>query len=195
MTGPAAGPIGCYPGSFNPPTVAHLAVAEAAVAAAGLVRLDLVVSRVALGKADLVVPTVDDRIAVLRDVAATRPWLGVVLTDDELVVDIARRYDAVVMGADKWRQVNDAAWYGSEGARDAALAALPRVLVAPRADDQPAGVELLVVDVGHRPVRASAVREGDPAAVTWMVPEARAFDRRTGAWSAPERYRPTGPDR
>ena len=34
--------IGCYPGSFNPPTVAHLAVAESAVEQAGLDRLDLV---------------------------------------------------------------------------------------------------------------------------------------------------------
>ena len=29
-----------YPGSFNPPTVAHLAIAEAAVQAHGLARVD-----------------------------------------------------------------------------------------------------------------------------------------------------------
>ena len=107
-------PIGCYPGSFNPPTVAHLAVAEAAVAAAGLVRLDLVLSRVALGKEDLDRPTIDERAAVLREVAGTRPWMGVVITDHRLIVDIARPYDVVVVGADKWRQIKDPAWYGDD---------------------------------------------------------------------------------
>ena len=37
------------------------------------------------------------------------------------------------MGADKWAQVRDPAWYGDDPRRrDAALAALPRVLVVPR---------------------------------------------------------------
>ena len=69
--------IGCYPGSFNPPTVAHLAVAEAAVRAAGLTRLDLVVSRVALGKEDLPADTLAERVAVLEAVApGGQGWPG-----------------------------------------------------------------------------------------------------------------------
>lgn len=171
-------PVGCYPGSFNPPTVAHLAVAEAAVHAAGLARLDLVLSRVALGKEHLARPTVDERAEVLRAVAATRPWLGVVVTERRLIVEIAAGYDAVVVGADKWRQVTDPAWYGDDvDARDAALAALPRVLVAPRGGDRPDGVELLDVHEDHREVSASAVREGRPEAQRWVLPEARAADR------------------
>ena len=187
----AIGPVGCYPGSFNPPTVAHLAVAEAAVAAAGLVRLDLVVSTVALAKEDLAVPTLADRLAVLEAVAASRPWLGVVRTDRQLIAEIAAGYDVVVMGADKWRQVTDPAWYGDDpSARDAAVAGLPRVLVAPRAGDRPTDVELLDVHEGHHHVSASAVREG--AVRAWIVPEAAAFDARTGAWSDPDRYRAGG---
>ncbi|WP_421121113.1 hypothetical protein ACE2AJ_07555 [Aquihabitans daechungensis] len=169
--------IGCYPGSFNPPTVAHLAVAEAAVAAAGLDRLDLVISRVALGKEDLPASTLAERVAVLEAVAATRPWLGVVVTDAGLVTDIARRYDAVVMGADKWRQVNDPAWYPDEDARDAAVAALPLVLVAPRGDDRPDGVQLLDVDAAHLGVNATAIRAGEPHAAAWVLPEAGGTDR------------------
>jgi len=168
--------IGCYPGSFNPPTVAHLAVAEAAVAAAGLDRLDLVVSRVALGKEDLPVSTLAERVAVLEAVAATRPWLGVVVTDARLVTDIARSYDAVVMGADKWRQVNDPAWYPDERARDEAVASLPLVLVAPRGDDRPDGVQLLDVDDAHLSVNATAVRDGEPHATLWVLPEADRSD-------------------
>ncbi len=170
--------IGCYPGTFNPPTVAHLAVAEAAVAAAGLVRLDLVVSRVALGKEHLSVTTLAERIEVLEAVADTRPWLGVTVTDARLVTDIARAYDAVVMGADKWRQINDSAWYHDEAARDTAVAALPLVLVAPRGRDRPDGVRLLEIDEAHRHVSATAVREGEPHAVGWLLPEAAALDPR-----------------
>ncbi len=41
---------GAYPGSFNPPTVAHLAIADAARRRLGLDRVDLIISRDALGK-------------------------------------------------------------------------------------------------------------------------------------------------
>ena len=83
---------------------------------------------------------------------------------------IAEGYHAVVMGADKWRQVIDPAWYGDDpAARDEAVARLPRVLVAPRADDRPEGVELLDVDEAHLHVRASAIRAGDPDAQGWLA--------------------------
>jgi hypothetical protein len=178
--------VAVYPGSFNPPTVAHLAVAEAAVRAVGLVRLDLVLSRVALGKEDVVHPTVDERAEVLRSVTATRPWLGVAVTDRRLIAEIAVGYDAVVVGADKWRQVVDPAWYGDDPeARDAAVASLPRVLVAPRAGDRPEGVELLDLDPAHHDVSASAVRAGSVEAATWLLPEAAEVARRTGWWPAP----------
>ena len=189
----AKGPIGCYPGSFNPPTVAHLAVAEAAVARARLVRLDLVLSRRALGKDDVEVPTFADRVDLLREVASTRAWLDVVVTDAQLIADIAIGYDVVVMGADKWRQVLDPAWYPDAGARDDAVAGLPHVLVATRAGDRPNGVDLLDLADHHHHVRASAVREGEPSARAWLLPEADAFDWRTGAWTDPGRYRPTAP--
>ncbi len=214
---PVGGRVGCYPGSFNPPTVAHLAVAEAACEAAALDRLDLVVSRAALGKALVEVPTLEDRLGVLADVAASRPWLGVVVSDLRLVVDLAAGYDAVVMGADKWRQVLDPAWYpGGPPERDAAVSRLPRVLVAPRttddltdltnltdladgvqADVDPTGLGpprgrpsflVLPVPEHHREVSATAVRAGRPGARAWMLPEAVAFDDRTGAWSDPGRY-------
>ncbi len=166
--------VGCYPGSFNPPTVAHLAVAEAAVRQAGLDRVDLVLSRVTLGKEHLDAPGVDERRAVLEAVAASRDWLGVAVTDARLIVDAAAGYDAVIMGADKWAQVLDARWYeGSEAARDAAVARLPRVLVAPRAGDRPAGVELLDLPDHLGEVSATAVRSGAVHARRWELPETR----------------------
>ncbi len=187
---------GAYPGSFNPPTVAHLAIAEAARRQLGLDRVDLVVSRDALGKhAEGLVPLAD-RLAVLEAVAASRAWLGVRVTDDRLVADIAQGYDAIVLGADKWSQVLDPAWYdGSASARDAALARLPDVALAPRAGhdhavgpDEPPhpsiAVEVVVLDVhpDHHHVSATAVRGGRDE---WMLPEAAAFADRHGVWGAP----------
>src|SRR5262245_66145334 len=103
--------LASYPEPFTPPTIAHLAVADAARRQGGLDRLDLGLSVAALGKSPGDGPPVDRRRAVLESVAASRPWLGVVVTDARLIADIAAGYDAVVLGADKWAQVLDPAWY------------------------------------------------------------------------------------
>src|SRR5689334_4417189 len=111
--------LGIYPGSFNPLTVAHLGIAEAALRARRLDRVDLAVSRRALNKEHVDRPRFEDRLAVLHHAAGTRSWLGVVVTEAQLLVDIAEGYDVLVMGADKWAQVNDTQYYGnSEAARD-----------------------------------------------------------------------------
>ncbi len=123
---------GCYPGTFNPATIAHIAVAEAAWQQCGLVRVDLVLSRVTLGKERADGPTVDDRAAALSTLLVSRPWLGVVVTDSQLLSDIAAGYDTLVMGADKWAQINETHWYDSDEARVAALASLPPLAIAPR---------------------------------------------------------------
>ena len=169
--------VAVFPGTFNPPTFAHLAIAEAAVSAAGVRRIDLALSHAPLAKADLVRPTVAERVAVLEAVAATRPWLGIVTTDAQLIVDVAEGYDVIVVGADKWRQIVDPAWYGGDaGARDRAVARLAgRVFVVPRADDRPAGVELLDVHEDHAHVSSTRARNGDTEV---MLPEARA----AGLW-------------
>jgi nicotinate-nucleotide adenylyltransferase len=162
--------VGCYPGSFDPPTIAHLAVAEAAVRQAGLDRVDLVLAHRPLGKEHLDAASVERRRNLLLAVAADRPWLGVAVTDARLIADQAEGYDAVVMGADKWAQVVDPAWYGgSVAARDAAVARLPRVLVAPRAGERPAGVELLDVPAHVADVSSTSVRSGAPHAAGWAL--------------------------
>jgi phosphopantetheine adenylyltransferase len=191
--------LAAYPGSFDPPTVAHLAIAEAVVEQVGVDRVDLVLSVDPLGKEAGDQVRVRDRVSVLEAVAASRPWLGVHTTERRLITEIAVDYDAVVVGADKWAQVLDPAWYeGSVDARDAALAGLQTVAIAPRA--APGGTApatlgaapvpgLLVVELdlhpSHLTVSASSVRAGRHE---WMVPEAAGFDRLTGAWSDRPRY-------
>jgi hypothetical protein len=188
--------VGAYPGSFNPLTVAHLAVAEAAHEQCGLERVDLVISEGALGKDDIDLVAIEDRVAVLDAAAATRPWLAVRVTRDRLIADIAAGYDVIILGADKWAQVVDPAWYsGSSAARDAVVDRLPVVACAPRPPaPMPAGAIVLDVHPDHHGVSATEVRGGR---TEWMAPEAVAFDRETGAWSDPARAartrRPTDP--
>jgi len=161
---------GVFPGSFDPLTVAHVAVAEAAVAALGLDRLELSVSRDALGKPHLDL-TLEDRVADLRTAVSDRQGWGVVVTTDRLLADVADGFDAVVLGADKLAQVLDPAWYGTEPERDEAVRRLPTVAVAPRAGQtldalvaqaRATGVDLVVLDVADHlhDVSASAVRDG-----------------------------------
>ena len=177
---------GAYPGSFNPLTVAHLAIAEAARERLHLDRVDLIVSRVPLGKEDMQRPLLDHRLEVLRRAARSRPWLGVVVTDAQLLADIAEGYDVLILGADKWAQVCDASYYGgSPDARDAALARLPRLVVAPRPPFELPRCEVLQVPDALREVSSTTVRSGRRE---WMAAEAADFDRETGAWSDPSRY-------
>jgi nicotinic acid mononucleotide adenylyltransferase len=168
--------VGAYPGTFNPPTVAHLAIAEAARSQGGLDRVDLLVSRLPLGK-DPAQPPLQRRLTVLEAIAATRPWLGVRLTDRQLIADVAAGYDAVVLGADKWVQINDLVWYaGDPVTRDATLARLPRLLLVPRPPHAlpgrlPPDAVILDVDADHGPVSSTEARAGRRE---WMAPEAAA---------------------
>jgi nicotinic acid mononucleotide adenylyltransferase len=162
---------GVYPGSFDPPTIAHVAIAEAAVRVGALDRLDLAISRITLGKDAARQAPVDERSSVVERLSASRPWLHVVVTDAQLITEIAAGYDVVVMGADKWAQVRDPAWYdGSVVARDAAVANLARVLVVPRAGFAVVGAEVLDVPARLAEVSSSAARGGR---VDLIAPECR----------------------
>jgi cytidylyltransferase-like protein len=157
--------VGVYPGSFDPLTTAHVAIAEAAIARFGLERLDLVLSRVALAKEDRAQASLARRVAAIERAASSRPQLGAVVTDSQLLADIAAGYDVCVLGADKWHQLHDLAFYrGSLAERDAALARLPTLAVAPRAGvPLPApgdGLVVLEIDPSFHGVSSTAVREG-----------------------------------
>ncbi len=191
MSGPATPRRGVYPGTFNPPTVAHLAVADAARAQRGLHTVDLVLSRRPINKEHVEVPSFADRVAVLEAVSRRISWLQVKITEATLIVDIAEGYDVVIMGADKWEQVKDPRYYADDVARDDAVRRLPEVALAPRPPvNIPIGMALHLPD-HFGEVSSSAVRAGH---AHWMLPEAAEFDRLTGAWSDTERYLrlPTG---
>jgi cytidyltransferase-like protein len=158
-----------YPGTFDPPTVAHLAIAEAARRQCAVERVDLIVNREPLGKSRM--RSLETRVAMLQAVVARRLWLAVVVTDRVHLADIAEGYDVLVLGADKWAQVLDPSFYGSEAVRDAAVARLPRLAVAPRHGlAVPDGCVPLEVDLSH--VSSTAARAGRSS---FVLPEARPF--------------------
>lgn len=165
-----------YPGSFDPPTVAHVAVAEAALAQCDCDSLVFMVSVDALGKSDRAA-TASARHQALLTLLAGHPKLTAQLTELRLIVDIAQGFEVVVMGADKWAQVGDPAWYpDGEMGRDRALAALPHVAVAPRPpspvptpSDRHTVLEL--ADPTLAEVSSTAVRSGR---TDWLAPAPRS---------------------
>jgi hypothetical protein len=163
--------VGAYPGTFDPPTVAHLAIAEAAAVQCGLARIDLVVNSEPLGKAD--VRPLDQRVAMLDAVVARRPWLRVVVTDQRHLADIAEGYDVLVLGADKWVQVLDVTFYADEADRDAAVARLPQLAIAPRQGlTLPGDCIVLEIDAAIAHASSTSARAGRHDLVP---PEVRRF--------------------
>lgn len=171
-TSATSGRTGVYPGSFDPPTIAHVHIAERAIEQFGLSRVDFTISSMTLGKDDSRLSPIDSRIDDLVAISTGNPALGVRITPDSLLADIAEGYDLVILGADKWHQVLDPVWYGGVEDRDEALQRLPLVALAPRppwpvpgedpSADPPPGLEVVLLDTDpdHHPVSATGVREG-----------------------------------
>ena len=161
-----------YPGSFDPPTIAHVHLAETAIAQLGLDRVDFAISSQTLGKDDSRLAPIDDRVAELTAISSDNTRIGVITTRHSLVADIAEGYEVIILGADKWHQVLDPVWYADSNARNEALQRLPLVALAARPPwtmpgedptaDPPAGVDVVVLDTdpSHHPVSATDVRAG-----------------------------------
>ncbi len=178
---------GVYPGSFNPLTTAHLAIAEAACEAHQLDRVHLTVSTSALAKEHVMHPRFEHRIEVLHDAVIDIEWLEIQTTEMQLLVDIGSGYDVLIVGADKWWQIQDPVWYDNDpAARDEALAKLPTVAVAPRGDL--ATPEHLTLDVDLELIANISSTEARSGNLDLMVPAARRFAEQTGAWIDPARY-------
>lgn len=153
-----------YPGSFDPPTIAHLAIAVATLEQCRCDSLTFVLSRAALGKEDRS-DTVEARALVLRMLVDDRRFT-VEVTSTVFIAEIAQGYDVVVVGADKWAQVLDPAWYADETTRDAAVASLPHVALVPRPPHEPLATRpsamtvLELADPSLAEVSSTAVRSG-----------------------------------
>ena len=144
------------------------------------------VSRVALAKENVSIPKFEHRIAILEEVAAEYKWLQVRVTDSQLLADIAVGYDLLVMGADKWHQIQDPIFYGGDAAlRDSALARLPELAIVPREPFEAPPTQELRLPQNMNSVSSSAARDG---LTSLMLGAAKRFDELTGAWTDTERY-------
>ena len=169
---------GIQPGSFDPPTLAHLAIADAARRRWNLDSVVWALSRDPLGKQQGGRTTVEARRTVLDSVADDHPWLEVVVSDARLVADLASGYDVVVMGADKWHQLHDPAFYGNgHGGRHGDAGGNGAGAVAPRDGlHVPAEVRLDVPGWVARQSSTTAV-----ASAPWMMLSAA---RSSGMWAS-----------
>jgi phosphopantetheine adenylyltransferase len=179
-SGPDARSVALLAGSFDPITVAHVAMAEAARAVADLVVLVYAVRTLPKepGTAEPLF-TERERVQVAARVCARREGMALGLCSHGLLAEqvaaAGERFPAasrsVVLGSDKLIQLFDPRWYGD---RDTALGALfgaADVRYAVRAGDHVAGalveaealgvadrVRPLEVDPGVAAVSARAVR-------------------------------------
>ena len=137
----------------------------------GLDEVHLIVSEIALDKPTPPGPSFAERVELLQADADEYEWLQVKTTTSQLIVDIAKGYDVVIMGADKWRQVNEVRYYGSDTERDKAVAQLPKLVVAPRAGTGvPDDLRLDTAEEFHE-ISSTQARSGDRAV---MAPKAAA---------------------
>jgi len=146
-------------GSFDPVTVAHVAMAEAAREQAELVVLVYAVRTLPKdGGAAAPLLTEDERIASLAAVCSSRDGLTAGLASHGLLADQAAaargRFPGasitVVVGSDKLSQLFDGRWY--DGDRDAVLAglfALADVRYSIRAGDEVGGALAAAASLGY----------------------------------------------
>lgn len=206
-----AGSLAVVPGSYNPPTRAHVALAKCArrhgfetvLFSLGTVTIDKPPSGLRL----------EERLHLLAQIAAREPGCGVVLVNRGLYADQAEALRrsfpeigrlAFVVGMDKVAQIFDERYYLD---RDRALrelfegaellvaargildrAALDRLLEKPPARSFARRIEWLDLDPEVREVSATAVRERlarGEAASEWLPPPVERYLRGRGSIFGP----------
>ena len=168
-----------YPGSFSPPTIGHIEIVKTAIKRFEINEIDLVISKVALGKEKLIRPSASDRLEIVEKSLSSIPEAAVFETSKQLIADIADGYDLVVLGADKWAQLQDLAFYENEAHMRDCLNRLPALAVAPRNGIQVPKEILLKVSDEINLISSSAVRRGK---LEWMTEEAKKYAKANNCW-------------
>jgi nicotinamide-nucleotide adenylyltransferase len=208
------GDIIVFPGSFNPPTTAHLAMLKQARQFGRLhggMRVYAAMSKRTTDKETVERPLLVDRILLLDTVIHNHlRHSGIVLFNRGLYVEqaeaIRARFHKVkrlyfLLGFDKIVQIFDARYYEKRDKALRELFALAEILVAPRAGAgsaeltallaQPENIpfarhiHLLPLNDRYRDISSSRIRQGLATHEQDMLPEARRFIRDTRAYSPP----------
>lgn len=137
---PLPGHLGVLCGSFNPPTLAHVGLADAA-AAAGLDYVVYAVAKVTVDKETVTGLALEDRLLLLRACIAGQAGRGVALVNRGLYVEQARAFRTLfgsgtrltfVVGMDKLFQVLDPSYYVDRDEALDELFSLASLMVANR---------------------------------------------------------------
>lgn len=145
-------------GSYNPPTSAHLALAEAGLQAIPQASLLLALGTTIINKEQTERAALLDRLVLLDQIARRIGQMGVFLTNQGLYVEQAKAARAAfpraseiafVVGFDKIEQIFDPRYYQHRDAALRELFALARFLVAPRANHEAADVAALLSRPGN----------------------------------------------
>ena len=208
------GNIIIFPGSFNPPTNAHLAMlsqAEQFGRLHGETRIYAAMSKRTTDKETVERPLLVDRILLLDTVLHHHaPHTGILLFNRGLYVEqaeaIRSQYSEVrqlyfLLGFDKIVQIFDARYYEDRDRALRELFALAEILVAPRAGAgaaeltallaQPENApfashaHLLALDTTFRDISSSHIRQSVADHEQDVPPEVMQFIRETGAYAAP----------
>ena len=160
--------VALLPGSYNPPTVAHLELAGIGLERGADAVLFCLATRT-IDKEVVSGAALEDRLLLLELTAARAPRFGVLLLNRGLYVDqaaaVRSAFPAVrdvvfLVGYDKIVQIFDPRYYDDRDAALECLFRLARFLVAPRADAGPEELDALLSRPENRPF-ASAVRSLD----------------------------------
>ena len=205
-----------FPGSFNPPTTAHLALLKQARQFGRLhggMRVYAAMSKRTTDKETVERPLLVDRILLLDSVLHHHlRHTGILFFNRGLYVEQAEAVRSTfhkvkrlyfLLGFDKIVQIFDARYYENRDKALRELFALADILVAPRAGAGPAELSALLaqpenapfaahvhalpLDASYRDVSSSRVRQSLAAHEQDMPPEVRSFVRDTQAYAPPVR--------
>ncbi|HEY6540236.1 MAG TPA: hypothetical protein VIZ18_04825 [Ktedonobacteraceae bacterium] len=210
------GNIIVFPGSFNPPTTAHLAMLRQAREFGrvyGGVGVYAAMSKRTTDKEAVERPLLVDRMLLLETVLHSHaPHTGILLFNRGLYVEQAEAIRAqfsevkqlyFLLGFDKIVQIFDPHYYQDRDKALRELFALAEILVAPRAGAGPAELSALLarpentpfsshvhslpLDTTYRDISSSRIRQGAVAHEQDVPPEALRFIHETGAYDPPQR--------
>lgn len=210
------GTIIVFPGSFNPPTSAHIALLKQAhnfTLRQAPALLYAAFSKRTVDKENVERPLLLDRILLLQTLLQHRiPHSGIVLFNRGLYVEEAEAIRAsfpgvrrlfFLLGYDKIVQIFDPHYYDQRDAALTALFHLAELLVAPRGkggereimellhrpENVPFAdhVHVLPLDHAYRDISSTQIREGIVGAHDEVPREVRKFMRETRAYAPPLR--------
>lgn len=208
-----AGDLTVFTGSFNPPTLAHLAMLKQAYSftrAHAPMRLYAAMSKQTVDKEGISRPLFLDRLALLDQLMKRFSGSGILLFNRGLYVEQARairqsfphvRTIYFLMGFDKIVQILDPHYYTDRDAALQELFALAKLLVAPRGEDGPEALQALLqqkenarftryieplpLSNTYREISATHIRNQDTGYTQAIPREVWDFMWRTRAYAPP----------